>query len=191
MITYILKSIALYHIGKREGVKAYGLAWVPGLRGWVLGGIADKHDAANGKEDRKFRIFNLVIAILNFAAIASVLVLSLVVARKLGNTYFQQNADALYFDMSLLQLQFYTVLGTLGIFTFFLVAAAGILSASAIAVNWVCRYKLFDLCRPSSVLVDIVVSAIFPGLGYAIVLMCNKNYRDDLEETIYRYERRI
>ena len=81
-----------------------------------------------------------------------------------------------------MELQFFTVLGSLGIIAFLLLAAAGIMSVASTAIEWVCRYKLFDLCRPSSVLTDLVISAIFPGLGYAIILMLNKNYRNDYDE---------
>ena len=181
MITYILKSIALYHIAQREGVSWYGLAWVPFLRGWIMGSIADKHDLYHGKPDRKFRIFCLIISILNILVVLVLGAVFTVVIAKL-RAISPSSLDASYYNLSMMELQFFTVLGSLGIIAFLLLAAAGIMSVASTAIEWVCRYKLFDLCRPSSVLTDLVISAIFPGLGYAIILMLNKNYRNDYDE---------
>ena len=137
MITYILKSLALYHIGKREGVKAYGLAWVPILRGWVTGSIADKHDAYHNKPDRKFRVFNLIISILNISAIIVLLIIGSMVAAKLGSSIRESSG---YYDLNLLQYQFFALLGGLGILAFLLLAAVGIMSTASVAIDWVCKY---------------------------------------------------
>ena len=184
MITYILKSIALYHIAQREGVSWYGLAWVPCLRGWIMGSIADKHDLYHGKPDRKFRIFCLIISILN---ILTVIVLGAVFSEVIArlSRINPSSFESAYYNLSMMEMQFFAVLGSLGIIAFLLLAAAVIMAAASGAVEWVCRYKLFDLCRPSSVLSDLVISAIFPGLGYAIVLMLNKNYRNDYDENAF------
>ena len=181
MITYVLKSIALYHIAQREGVSWYGLAWVPFLRGWIMGSIADKHDLYNGKPDRKFRIFCLIIAILNILAALVLGAVSILVFTRLRTMYSNSTAFTT-FNLPAMEVQFFAILGGFGILAFLLLAASAIMAVASAAVEWVCRYKLFDLCRPSSVLSDLVISAVFPGLGYAIVLMLNKNYRNDRDE---------
>ena len=184
MITYILKSMSIYHIGKREGVAWYGLAWVPGLRRWVMGSIADKHDAHVGRPDRNFRIFSLIIIILDALALLGVAALAGTVFTKIGTGIQQGAASGTYFDAAVLGTQFFAYMGGLGLLVFLLLAVAAVLGSAAAVVEWICRYKLFDLCRPSDVLLNLVISAIFPGLGYAIVLMCNKNYVDDYPEYI-------
>ena len=181
MIAYILKSISLYHIAAREGIAMPGLAWVPFLRGWIMGSIADKHDEYHAKPDRKFRMFCLIIDILNILLALILFVIFIFVFSRLRSINLP-SADFSTYDLSMLELQLFTVFGGLGLLAMLLIVAVGILAAAASVVEWVCRYKLFDLCRPSSVLSDLVISAVFPRLGYAIVLIINKNYRNDMDE---------
>ena len=186
MIAYILKSISLYHIAKREGVSAYGLAWVPFLRGWIMGSIADRHDQYHAKPDRKFRLFCLILDILNLLLALILILMFVMLAVKLGRTAYTPSMDLSQYELSRLQLQFFALFGGMGILAFILIAAAAIMAIAGGAIEWVCRYKLLDLCRPSSVLADLVISAIFPRLGYAIILMINKNYRNDIDENAFQ-----
>ncbi len=202
MISYILTAVTLFHIGKREGVRAYGLAWVPGFQDYVLGAIADRQDFDEQKPDRKFRIFMLVCGIVTvIGAVCLIGAFAGLFSAVMNNTSGAAGRMA-YPSMG----TFYNItpgslpdeseitdfLNNLFSNSAFLAGIGGFITLSIIigllfsartALRWVCLYKLFDLCKPSTVMVSLILSALFPGLIAAIVLICKKNYRNDMPET--------
>ena len=60
IVMYVLKSMGLYTIAKRRGLKLYGMAWVPVGSIWLMGSIADQYvRKANGR-DKRLRVLLLI-----------------------------------------------------------------------------------------------------------------------------------
>ena len=202
MISYILTAITLFHIGKREGVRAYGLAWVPGFQDYVLGAIADRQDFDEQKPDRKFRIFMLVCGIVTVIGavclIGAFAGLTTGILKESSSQTVQPSAASIYnfdseslSDLDKIKEKIGEYLNDLLTNKAFLAGISGLAALSIIigllfsartALRWVCLYKLFDLCKPSTVMISLILSALFPGLIAAIVLICKKNYRNDMPE---------
>lgn len=69
LIDYILRSIAIARMGHRRGIPLWGLAWVPGLRLIVIGGIADYHDRKTVKRKHGFNVLLPVLLLINLIAV--------------------------------------------------------------------------------------------------------------------------
>jgi len=208
MISYILRSIALFHLGKREGVKAYGLAWVPGFSGYLWGALADKADEEEGKPNRKFGTFMLILAILGVVGLILVSVIFISQIPTLGKVVQQMEDSVNSFNIgpnitSEADLENYindmsqgsigNIFGNVSksaalmlsgsvLLLIVLAMVYAIIAAAKVAISWVCIYKVYDLCTPSSVMSGLILTALFPGLIASIVLFVKQHYRHDRRE---------
>ncbi len=179
MITYILHSIALFRIGKKSGAPLYGLAWIPFLSGFVEGGCADGYDRRCGSGNHRWRISLLLLDLL--LLLIPILLGVFIFKNVLTLTgafeeLLQTLSDGLYneFRFNFLRLKSFLPY----IINFFGGSLIFILLISIIGMirkvlHWVCLNKIFELCVPNRSKLSLILSILFPGLGTAIVLLCN------------------
>ena len=147
---YIMLSISYTCIGKRSGVKAPWLAWIPIGRYWTIGAIVDKYDERVIGVKRRFRIVMLILAIVNILALVSFLsgifaLIPLIINAIQGNT-----TDALANIMTI---------------AFGLEYGISALSYSTIiltALNYVCLYKIFESLSPNNAILFLALSLTIP-----------------------------
>lgn len=166
LLSYIFRSVSLYSIAKRRGIDNYGLAWLPVAWNWILGCIADKHDARD-KRSYKWRHVLLWTA---FAAFAGGIILSGYNLSFTVKTAANGLRGAAGFDEAYL-LEMLSGLGALFI--------GELLIFLATLINNVCAYiaffKLYESCRPKRPVLLFVLSCIIP-FAQPIILLCCRNY---------------
>ncbi|MBQ8264424.1 MAG: hypothetical protein IJY96_06595 [Oscillospiraceae bacterium] len=161
LVGYIFQSIALTRIGRRRGIKASWLIWIPIARNWSIGALADEYDGRNGMK-RYFRIILLVCVILSlliscgsFAGIESVSEL----VEDIENLDFDNMYPALIKMLI-------TVYGTL------------IISSLACVVHstltYICIYKIYESLSPRRCVLHFVLGLFIP-LYQSICLFCLRN----------------
>ena len=62
---YVLKSVGLYTIARRRGLKNPWMAWVPVLNDWLLGSISDQYRYVVKGQIRNRRIVLLMLVIVS------------------------------------------------------------------------------------------------------------------------------
>ena len=135
---YVLCSIGLFTIGKRRGLKYYGLAWVPVCSDWLLGSIADQYDRKAKGKDMRLRLFLLIGEIVCIAAYVVMIVLALVLAFDGG-----ENSASIAIGMTLLTCV--TVILVIAVQVFLYIAL----------------YKVYYSCTPKNAAWMLVLSILF------------------------------
>lgn len=79
IVCYIFQGIGLYALAKRRGIRAPGLAWVPVLNYWIIGGLGDQQERIEGKKDPRARVSLLVFYILTACCAALVTILMILI----------------------------------------------------------------------------------------------------------------
>ncbi|GEM_PF-6834861 len=191
MLEWILSSIGLYGIGKRENVKAAALAWVPGFQGYVQGALADAHDKEHGRKDRKWRVVALVLDIISVVCglIAVVIgfgmlgeIIELITEYVSAGAAYSAAGSFDYSDISELGMDYEQFFGRFGasfITLYMLLIPMAVVESLRSVFGYITLYKTFDLCKPSSVIATLICSILFGGLGRAIALLIVKDYRND------------
>ena len=163
---YILKSISLYTVAKRRGLRAYGIAWVPYGSTWVAGSIADHFDRETKGKDRKYRLWLLI---------GDIVVSALLIAAYID--YFA----------TMFRVMGYTVSGTMNESAAMeLLGSLGLLLAVLVPVitlqvfAYIAQYKIYKSCSPKSAVWLLLLAIIFNfgGLESAIPLFCLRK-KDD------------
>jgi len=157
---YIMQSIALTHIGRRRGIKRPWLIWIPIVRNWAIGALADDYDARNGLK-RRFRVLLLVFVIL-FYCIYVVLYGSLFAAIP--------TLEAMEDNPQLI------VSGVIGLFMGIYSGAIVIAISGLVitALNYICVYKIYESLSSRRCVLHFILSIIVP-LYMPISLLCLKN----------------
>ena len=161
LVGYIFQSIALTRIGRRRGIKAPWLVWIPIARNWAIGALADEYDGRNGMK-RHFRVILLVCIILfilincgSFAGIDSV-----------GDLL--EDIESLDFNImgpALIKI---------------LIAVYGSLIVTSLAsvvhstLTYICIYKIYESLSPRRCVLHFILGLFIP-LYQAISLFCLRN----------------
>lgn len=168
--SYVIGSISLFGIGKRMGIPAYGLAWVPAANVWVVGAIADKYDERNGK-DHKFRwvlvwiIVAVYVCLIAFVAMYTIDVISIINAVETSAT-----APAYFIDV------FWGMFAT--------VLPMTLASTALTVVEYICFYKIFELCKPDKPLKNLLIAILVPFAFPFVLLSCKKAFEAKEESSV-------
>lgn len=155
---YIITGVSLYDIGKRLNIRAYGLAWVPIAYAWSVGAIADKLDERGGK-DRKFRwalIWLKAVTVLLLIAIILMYTLNLINMIKAVLTDEQQIKYVIDFFEAI----------------FAMLIPMSVVGAAAGTVEYICYYKLIELCKPEKPLKNLLIGLLVPFAFPFMLLSC-------------------
>lgn len=164
-VSYILRSISLYDISRRRGVRFHGLAWVPVARAWVSGSIADIHDRKSGR-DYKWRHFLLWFSVAIFVCFIVVIgVYADLIVKMIAIADYMTEAE-----MDNMALKFFSRLIPF-------VTVASLLSGATTVLTYICMYKFFESCRPKSTMLFLILSMILPVTYPFFVFVC-RNWDD-------------
>lgn len=177
LIVYVIAFLVIAIVGcvravvemlfaKKCGAKLYGLVWLPIGREYVLGQIADMY------EDKKSRIWNMVISIINYvvSTIAAVVMISSVVNILMGVTQTDVSEEMAASEAISLMATMFIVLGIMMI-----------PAIAAMVYQYIVMYRTYCLKDKSNSTLWIVLTiglTVISGLGgliYFIFLCCNMN----------------
>ena len=172
---YIMLSISYTCIGKRRGVKASWLAWIPIARYWTIGAIVDEYDTRHLGVKRRFRIVMLIFAIVYlvslFALLAGILsLIPMIISAIRGNA-----GDALANIMTFALGLEYGISG--------LVYSGIILTA----LYYVALYKIFESLSPKNAILFLALSITIPlFMPICLLVIRKKGYckEEDTKEEI-------
>lgn len=168
VLNYVLTSLSLYTVAKRRGVPTPGLAWVPVIWVWTLGGICDQYDGTRGIT-RKWRSVLLTLTIIVMASFLLVWILFFAQAMRIASVY-QYNYNYYNNDPGAIA----QLVGTLsGGFVLFLVAAA--VAAALSICQTICIFKFFESCRPNDAVKFLLLSLLVPFASPFCFMSC-RNY---------------
>lgn len=157
LLSYIFTSLSLYKIARRNNVKLSGFAWIPLLRRYVLGGIADADDAAIGKRNnwaktqKAFIIIDIITLVLTY----------------ITYTVLAVNGAIDSAALTALSLPLIILLALAALVC--LVA-----SIAGMIIDAICYFKTYELCRPGKAVKYLILSIIFPVFQWIILLICRK-----------------
>lgn len=165
ILSYVLCSLSLFQVGKRRGVRLYGLAWVPVASAWVLGGIADIYDGRSRLHHKWRHVLLWLAVILAVCGAVWMAFYGYIVVEMLqGASMSAVDADAMAEAM----------LNDMEDWIFVIIAVVNILSLASvayIACRYICIYKFFESCRPHStitfLLLSLILSVTFPFCMFA------------------------
>ncbi|MBE7017089.1 MAG: hypothetical protein E7420_02870 [Ruminococcaceae bacterium] len=170
---YIMLSISYTSIGRRRGIKASWLAWIPIARYWVIGAIADNYDERQLGVKRRFRILLLILALvcwlsvaILFAGLAAVVPLVISAIDGSGIDVFS----------NIMKFAFALEYGASG-FTYAYMLLC--------VLYLICIYKIFESLSPKYSILFMALSMIIPLFMPICLLVIRKNgysKDDDKEE---------
>lgn len=168
IVSYVLRSLSLFEIGKRRGVRFYGLAWVPVARAWVSGSIADIHDRKLGRNYkwRHFLLWSCVAIFVCFIVLIGIyadFLFKLLAIMDYMTEVQLDNMAAKYFTR---------------LVPFVLVAS--LLSSVATVLLYICMYKFFESCRPKSTMLFLVLSVLVP-IAYPFFVFACRDWDDGVK----------
>lgn len=159
--SYVISGISLFDIGKRMGIAAYGLAWVPAANVWPVGAIADKYDAQQTGKDHKFRwvlVWIMIAFVLSYIALIVMYTVDLVNVLKAVEA--AEHEPEFFID----------VFGA----AFATILPMAIASTALTAVEYICFYKIFELCKPDKPLKNLLIAILVPFAFPFVRLSCRK-----------------
>ena len=157
---YILQSIAMTRIGRRRGIKAAWLAWIPIANVWTTGAIADDHDAQQGRK-RNFRATLLILIIIFILAYVFLFVGAFSMAGEL------EAVDTFSEELAPIVIKLMVTMYT-GMFA--IVFAATVFSA----IHFICIFKIFESLSPRRCVLHFILGILIP-FYQPICLFCLRN----------------
>jgi len=160
ILNYVFISLSLYTVGKRRGLRLYGMGWVPIGQQWLMGCIADQYDRkAKGKDMKlgRFLLIGYIVALVVAIAATVALVvgaLGMLTAEIMGAASAEPTGSLTALVISAIVLVL--------VYLFLIVWTV---------FYYIALYKFFKSCSPKNAAWMLILS-IFSGLGCAICMLC-------------------
>ena len=159
ILNYVFTSAALFSVGKRRGLKLYGMAWVPVGQLWLLGCIADQYDRKATGKDKKLGRFMLFGYIALVVAVIASLIAILVGAVGIGTSEMMGAA------------------ASSGGIAALIVGAVLLLLVWLFLIVWtvfyyIALFKFFRSCSPKNSVWMLVLSILIGALFTSICMLC-------------------
>lgn len=173
LVGYVFRSLGLYTIAKRRGIRNPWLAWLPIGYYWIAGSIADQYQyVVNGQVKNRRKILLIL-------SLVGVAVSSLVSTMATGSFVLTMG------EVSVEQL---ASLGTMG--TLLNLVTSGLEIATF--VFWqIALYDLYTSCTPKNNVLFLVLGIIF-GITIPFFIFAVRNKEEGMpprrEETEYQYD---
>lgn len=161
---YVLSSLALYTMAQRRGIHHPWLAWVPVVKVWILGSLADQYRYVARGENRSKRKSLVILSILSGVLAGAVTVMAIVMAVNLLTGMF----GGVSFEYTMANVSG-MLLGIIGLSVPMLAVAIAKLVVYYMALSDV--YKSMD---PANSTVFLVLSIVF-GVTEPFFLFFNRN----------------
>ena len=169
--SYVLNSLAVYRIAKRRGLASPWIAWIPVAKRWTLGAIADEFDRRTVGYDRRFRIFNLVVSVLDiFTAFIMIAAFGAVI---------ETITSIATGDMDEIFEALMVVYGSFSGMSSYCIYIAILI----VCLNGIIMFKIYDSLAPKLALIFTLLSVVVPLFG-PISLLCMKDKELPKEEML-------
>lgn len=174
VVSYVLKSIGLYTIAKRRGIRNPWLAWLPVCDYWIVGSISDQYQYVAKSTVKNKRSILLALNIVSFVISGSMSLFYNGMALAMAENISINDVSSVYFASSSL----------IGIATFGL--------SIAIFVFWhMSLYDLYSSCKPNNNLLFLLLGIFLPFLVPFFIFAC-RNKEEGMpprrEEPRYEYQ---
>lgn len=149
LVCYVFRSLGLYILAKRRGIRCRGLAWVPLAQLWILGSISDQYKYVTARKiqgRRKLLIWmGLILFVINSAAAAALAVrgIDLLIRGVNQGIYFGE------------------IIGLVGTLLLAVLVAA-ILGVVYAVFYFIALYNLYASSMPGNAAAFLVLSIFFP-----------------------------
>lgn len=168
LASWIMRSIALTHLGNRRGIKAPWLVWLPIVGPWTIGALADDYDARNGIK-RRFRVILLVCSILAAALYSSSYASGMVemtdAAMEAEYGTFPETFENIIEAVITLYAAFF-------VSTFFSIVQG--------TCTYICLYKVYESTLPRHAVLCFILSLLVPmAEPICLLIAMNKGYPDE------------
>ena len=163
VLTYMLTSLAYYHMAQSRGIRHTWLSWVPVLQIWVLGSLADQYRyVVNGQVTYRRRILVTlrVIVSLVFSILIGMLLVSL------GKAVFYSAGAGGLTRLEELMIQSVFRIGGMGLILvpFYI---------GLLIVKYMALYDVYRSCEPQNAVLYLVLS-IFISMTIPFFLFFNR-----------------
>ncbi len=150
IVCYVFTGISLYQIGKRRGLRNYGLAWVPLGDTWMINAIGDQYETIRTGKKQRLRWWAL-------GLVGSALVLYVVVFTVMFSTMVR---FAPLSGMELNPAQTMSLLSSFFAIFAIMVVAKGVMLAGAV-LTCINLYRLYRSAKPNCAVAFLVLSIVF------------------------------
>lgn len=150
IVCYVFTGISLYQIGKRRGLRNYGLAWVPLGDTWMINAIGDQYETIRTGKKQRLRWWAL-------GLVGSALVLYVVVFTVMFTTMAR---FAPLSGMELNPAQTMSLLSSFFAMFAIMVVAKGVMLAGAV-LTCINLYRLYRSAKPNCAVAFLVLSIVF------------------------------
>jgi hypothetical protein len=158
-VSYILRSLSLYTIATRRGIKNPWLAWVPVVSCWTVGCISDQYRYVTKGEVKNKRK-----ALLTLSIITAVLEM----ASMFNNVLTMINFGGAVEDNMM------AVAGTMAaVMVIISLVLAGVTIAFAV-INYMALYDLYRSCEPNNATLYLVLSIVISWLMPVFLMIVRK-----------------
>ena len=156
LVGWILRSMSLYSIAKRRGIRNPWLAWIPVGSNWILGSVADQYQhLVRGKITSRRKIMLIL------GAVSAVLYTVVY-----GFSFAQ-----IFAAMGALSEEQAATAALSGALPSMLGSVVGIVT---LVFYHICNYDLYRSCRPNGATAFLVLGIIFPVCEPFFYLACRK-----------------
>ena len=157
LVGWILRSMSLYSIAKRRGIRNPWLAWIPVGSNWILGSVADQYQhLVQGKITSRRKIMLILSAV---SAVLYTVVYGLAFAQ-------------IFAELSMLRGEQALTAAAISSIPSLLGTVVGIVT---LVFYHICNYDLYRSCRPNGATAFLVLGIIFPVCEPFFYLACRKN----------------
>ncbi len=163
IVCYVFTGISLYQIGKRRGLRNYGLAWVPLGDTWMINAIGDQYETIRTGKKQRLRWWAL-------GLVGSALVLYVVVFTVMFTTMVR---FAPLSGMELNPAQTMSLLSSFFAIFAIMVVAKGVMLAGAV-LTCINLYRLYRSAKPNCAVAFLVLSIVFNVAMPFFLFACRK-----------------
>lgn len=156
LVFWIFRSVGLYAIAKRRGIRHAWMAWIPIGNQWVLGSVSDQYQLLVNEKTTSRRKILLVLNLVGFVICLGYFVLSIVsgVMAALGG-----NGNVAEVLPLLLMVPYLLMVG---------------LSVTNLVFTHICSFDLYRSCNPDNAVVFLVLGIILPVTEPFFYFSCRK-----------------
>lgn len=162
VVEYVFTGLSLYQIGKRRGLRNYGLAWVPLGDAWMITAIGDQYEGIRTGRKQSLRWWTL-------GLLAGTLVLSVVTMVAAG--FFVVDSFTYRDELSPEQIMRIGGSGFAMAFSMLLMMPAAIAGS---VLTYISLYRLYRSTRPEYAVVYLVLSIVIPVTMPFFLFACRK-----------------
>ena len=156
LVGWILRSMSLYSIAKRRGIRNAWLAWIPVGSNWILGSVADQYQhLVKGKITSRRKIMLILSA----------------VSAVLYTVVYGFSCAQIFAAMGVLPEEQAATAALASSLPSMLGSVVGIVT---LVFYHICNYDLYRSCRPNGATAFLVLGIIFPVCEPFFYLACRK-----------------